>query len=234
MSKRISHSLLDPWMIPYVPRLYRFLRIPNSFPPEGIVLFGHLMAIAGATGMAFSVKYWWGGILGAGGVVGNHISDMVDGTHARHTGQCRNSGELLDHFVDPLSFSYWVIGIALSCHQLGLGIVAVISIYATAVLIGIKAKMMGEFTLARFGATEFKALLAVYGLLMTIVQASSTWVKPEIWATGFLWVFAIIGIIQLILNLSKAAREVNVRGSKPDTSNWQLHDSSDEHSQKPE
>ena len=43
---------------------------------------------------------------------------------------------------------------------------AVICLYATAVLTNIKAKMIGEFTLARFGPTEFKTLLGLDTLLV--------------------------------------------------------------------
>ena len=46
---------------------------------------GHLIAIGGAVGFAFSASYWWGGLLAAAGVAGNHLSDMVDGTQARRT-----------------------------------------------------------------------------------------------------------------------------------------------------
>ena len=61
MSKRISHSLLDPYFAPLVPRLYALLSIPPRFPPEAIVGVGHLLAIAGAFGFAYSVASWWGG-----------------------------------------------------------------------------------------------------------------------------------------------------------------------------
>ncbi|MCH2113926.1 MAG: CDP-alcohol phosphatidyltransferase family protein [Pirellulales bacterium] len=38
----------------------------------------------------------------------NQNCDLLDGTHARAIDQCRNGGELLDHFGDllPFSFSY--------------------------------------------------------------------------------------------------------------------------------
>ncbi|MDP6446124.1 MAG: CDP-alcohol phosphatidyltransferase family protein, partial [Pirellulaceae bacterium] len=188
MSKRVSHgadrkrsqslsarradsSLLDPWIGPALKSVYHVLPIPRWFPPEGIVLTGHLLALAGAVGFAYSTSAWWGGLLLALGVVGNHTADCIDGTHARSTDQCRNGGELLDHFTDPLSFSYWMAGWGIACDRLDLGIAAVICIYATAVLTSIKAKMMGEFTLASFGPTEFKTLLAIFGLVMAALVA---------------------------------------------------------------
>ena len=111
---RVSHSFLDPFIIPWVPRLYHALHIPPRVPPEAIIGAGHLIAIAAAFGFAYSTQWWWAAGVGALGVLGNHLADMVDGTHARRTNQCRNGGELLDHFTDPLSFSYWMIGISVS------------------------------------------------------------------------------------------------------------------------
>ncbi len=220
--KRVSHSLLDPWVIPLVPKLYRLLAIPKRFPPEGIVAVGHLIAIAGAFGLAWSTTYAWAAVVGAAGVGGNHLADMVDGTHARSTGQCRNGGELLDHFTDPLSFCYWMIGIAVSCGRLDMGIAAVVIIYATALLTSIKAKMVGEFTLARFGPTEFKALLCVYALVMAVFVAVDHSAHSVQVARWWLAVLIVIGVVQLVVNIVGAVREVNVHGSAPDTTDWEL------------
>ena len=86
MSARISHSPLDPIIGPAILAAYPTLGIPRWFPPEGIVLFGHGCAIAGAVGFAFSTNTVWGGLLGAAGVAGNHLADCVDGTHAPGNG----------------------------------------------------------------------------------------------------------------------------------------------------
>ena len=102
MGKRISHSFLNPWLGPPLKSLYKVLPIPQRFPPEEFVLIGHLLAILAAVGFAFSTKIWWAGVVAAIEVFGNHTADWLDGTHARSTGQCRNGGELLDHFTDPL------------------------------------------------------------------------------------------------------------------------------------
>ena len=227
MSKRISHSVLDPYLAVPVKRLYRWLPIPRAFPPEGIVITGHVLAITAAIGFAYSTKFWWGGILIALGVAGNHISDCIDGTHARSTNQCRNGGELLDHFLDPLSFSYWVVGMAVSIHRLDLGLAGVITLYATAVLTSIKAKLIGEFTLASFGPTEFKTLLVIYGLLLTVLKKN---LVPGLdTQTAALWwlVFLLgIGIVQLLVNLATAVRDVNRYGEPPDTNEWEATRSS--------
>lgn len=222
MSKRISHSVLDPWLTIPLKNLYRWLPIPKRFPPEGIVFTGHLFAIAAAVGFAYSTEEWWGGVLVAIGVAGNHISDCLDGTHARSTNQCRNGGELLDHFFDPLSFSYWIVGMSVSIGRLDLGLAGVICLYATAVLTSIKAKLIGEFTLASFGPTEFKTLLVLYGLLLTAVTKNL--ISGIDALTAACWWFVIllsIGILQLIINLMTAVRDVNRHGESPDTSEWE-------------
>lgn len=228
MSARVSHSLIDPIVGPRLQALYPHLHIPKRFPPEGIVLLGHLSAIAGAVGLAFSTTTWWGGVLAAAGIVGNHLADCVDGTHARRTGQCRNGGELLDHFTDPLSFAYYLIGIGVACGRLDLALVAVVVLFAMAVLTNIKAKLIGEFTLATFGPTELKALLASTGIAMSIfvISGAGNLLPLPVTATGFLSVafmaLIAIGVVQLPMQLYSAVREVNQKGAEPDTSEWQL------------
>jgi phosphatidylglycerophosphate synthase len=157
---------------------------------------------------------------------------MVDGTHARETGQCRNGGELLDHFVDPLSFSYWMIGIAVSCSRLDMAVAAVLCIYATAVLVSIKAKLIGQFALARLGPTEFKAMLVIYGLAMATVSSQVFGGDEGLAGRVALWALSsliVLGVVQLIVNLIKSIRQVNADGKPPDTTAWQLG-ASDENS----
>ena len=224
MSKRVSHSLLDPVFVPMVPHLYRLLPIPCRLPPEAIVVAGHLIAIGGAFAFAFSTQWWWAGLLAAVAVAGNHLADMIDGTHARTTGQCRNGGELLDHFIDPISFAYWLIGIAVSGKAVALGFSGVIIIFATSVLTNIRTKMTGEFTLARWGPTEFKTLLVLYGAAMAILSATAPPESnmPVLLAQTGLWMFAGVGALQLIVNLARAMRQVNRKGGAVDTSEWQI------------
>ena len=220
MSKRISNSLLDPFYSGFIPKLYKAMRIPRNFPPEGIVLIGHLLALAGGVGFALAGKHAIGGLLVVFGVAGNHIADMVDGTHARATGQCRNGGELLDHFTDPLSFCYWMIGMSVATDLPYVGIICILCIYATAVLTNIRAKITGEFTLAAFGPTEFKTLLALFGafLFVNSLQGSLTGTAM---IGGFLKILAVIGVLQLLVGLRNAVHQVNRSGAKPDTSEWE-------------
>ncbi|MFG0253441.1 MAG: CDP-alcohol phosphatidyltransferase family protein [Phycisphaerales bacterium JB038] len=221
MSKRVSHSLLDPYMVPLVKPLYRALPIPRRFPPEGIIAVGHLLAIAAAFGFALAADYWWGGVLICIGVLGNHLADMVDGTHARATEQCRNGGELLDHFTDPLSFSYWFVGLGIGCGHWWLGTIGVLAIYATAVLTNIKAKMVGEFTLARFGPTEFKVLLALLGMALAILAAAHGETATLVLLIAAIGLDALL-VLQLLVNLATSVVEVNRSGDAPDTSEWEV------------
>lgn len=220
MSKRVSHSLLDPWVGPPIKACYGRLGIPSWFPPEGIVGIGHLSAIVGAIGFALSGRYWQGGVLLALGVAGNHMADCIDGTHARTTGQCRNGGELLDHFTDPLSFAYWIVGWTLAAKMWPMGMAGVIVLFATAVLTNIKAKMMGEFTLATFGPTEFKAGLVLFGVTLAALHFFAPPLIGQIlpWSLS---VAVVLGGIQLITGLVMAVKEVNAHGAPPDTSEWE-------------
>ena len=187
-------------------------------------MIGHLAALAGAIGFACASRWWWGGVLAAAGVVLNHTSDVLDGTHARATNQCRNGSELLDHFVDPLSFSYWVAGMSYAADCLLLGIGGVIVIYAMAVLTNIKSKMVGEFTLARFGPTKFKTLLVLFGLTISTFVGGwrITTDAAQRMTFCFVLVLFLAGLVQLKLSLRRAIREVNAEGAAPDTTEWQI------------
>ena len=225
MRQRISHSLLDPFLTKPLKGLYAQLRIPAWLPPEAIVGCGHLAAIAGAVGFAFSTRYWWGGVLAALGVAANHTCDVLDGTHARATGQCRNGGELLDHFVDPLSFCYWVAGLAYAGDAPWLAALGVGIISATSVLTNIRAKMIGQFTLARFGPTEFKTLLVAFGVFETVMVLAGQ-VECGCAAAAarrFVILMSAAGFLQLVISLVRAVREVNAIGTTPaDTTEWEI------------
>ena len=219
MSKRVSHSLLDPFIGPPIKWLYPRLPIPRWFPPEGIVLTGHLVAALGAIGFAWSTTTTWGGLLAAFGVAGNHFADCIDGTHARSTNQCRNGGELLDHFTDPLSFAYWILGWALAIGQPELGTIGIIVLYATAVLTNIKAKMLGEFTLNTFGPTEFKTGLVLLGVLLAVLVNQKP-ANAHFVAYWSLTVAIVVGAISLVVGVFQSVAEVNRDGAAPDTSEW--------------
>ncbi len=216
---RISHSILDPYLTTPLKAHYPRLPIPRSFPPEGLIAVGHLMAILGGFGFAFSTTTWWGGLLAAVGVAGNHLADIFDGTHARATGQCRHGGELLDHFTDPLSFSYWIVGMAVAIGRLDLGLAGVICLYATALLTSIKAKITGKFELASFGPTEFKTLLVLWGLSHVVICVSATAWLLSVALTGYC-LLLLIGGVQLVTVVVCGVLEVNRNTTKIDTTEW--------------
>lgn len=225
MPQRVSYSLLDPWLTRPLKALYPRLPIPRRLPPEAIVGCGHLAAIAGAISFALSARWPGAGLVAALAVALNHTCDVLDGTHARATGQCRNGGELLDHFVDPLSFAYWAAGLAFSATDYSTrspwwGVAGVIVIYAMAVLTSIRAKMIGEFTLARFGPTEFKALLVIYGLIQGVSGLAGNASTPTV-AFFFVAALVLAGIAQLVFSLWEAVHEVNAQGAAPpDVTEW--------------
>jgi len=221
MATRVSRSILDPYLTVPLKSIYNRLPIPSKFPPEGVVFIGHFLAVLGAFALAYLTTFWWMGLVAAFCVAGNHIADVLDGTHARATGQCRNGGELLDHFVDPLSFSYWMIGLSVAAGRLELGLAAVICIYATAVLTNIKAKLIGEFSLASFGPTEFKTLLATFALAFSsIAPITAGIVNPQTIVLSFLSVLVLVGVLQLAVQLIQAVRDVNTHGTPPDQTEW--------------
>lgn len=211
--------MIDPIIGPRLKSLYPHLHIPCWFPPEGIIAIGHGSAILGAVGFALSTQTWWGGLLAAAGVIGNHIADCIDGTHARATGQCRNGGELLDHFTDPLSFAYWLVGIGIACSSLELALVAVICLFAIAVLTNIKAKLIGEFTLSHFGPTEFKTVLSIFGLVLAALTLAEPGISQQFALIGF-GSLTILGLIQLPIQLIRAVKDVNRPDIAVDKSEW--------------
>ncbi|MEZ5943269.1 MAG: CDP-alcohol phosphatidyltransferase family protein [Planctomycetaceae bacterium] len=216
---RVSHSLLDPYVTTPLKKHYSLLPIPKSFPPEGLIAVGHLMALLGGVGFAYSTTTWWGGLLAAVGVWGNHFADIFDGTHARATGQCRHGGELLDHFTDPLSFTYWIVGMSVAIDRIELGLIGVIVLYATALLTSIKAKITGKFELATFGPTEFKMMLVAWGISHSVMQYFYVDLLPTIAIVGYS-VLLIVGVIQLLSGLVLGVREVNACSVQVDQEEW--------------
>ncbi len=107
--------------VPDRPRSRRGMRRSASRPPSarGHRAGGAPLRGGGGGGLAFSTRFWWGGLLAAAGVAGNHLCDVLDGTHARTTGQCRNGGELLDTSWTAVVRLH-PVRIAVSCGRLDL------------------------------------------------------------------------------------------------------------------
>ena len=103
-----------------------------------------------------------------------------------------------------------------------LGTIGVLAIYATAVLTNIKAKMIGEFTLARIGPTEMKVVLALLGIAMTLLVAYDMTLAGIAMFWSVVMLDAIL-VLQLAVNLVLAVKQVNHQGDTPDTTEWQIN-----------
>lgn len=216
---RLSHSLLDPYLTTPIRQYYPALHLPLRLPPEAIVLTGHTCAIAAALSLAFMPQLWWLGIVAGLFVAGHHLCDIFDGQHARATNQCRHGGELLDHFLDPLSISYLIVGWAFAAGQPLWAMPGVVVVMATAVLTNIKAKLGGTFELPRFGPTEFKTFMAV---LPIAAGVGMLW-QAELTATILGWTLltlTALSIIKLPFDVIAAVRSVNRSKSEVDTTEW--------------
>lgn len=216
---RISHSLLDPYLTTPLRAWYPFLALPKRLPPEAIVIAGHVCGVLAAISLALSPSWSLLAVFAGLFVVGHHLCDIFDGQHARATGQCRHGGELLDHFLDPLSISYLVLGWAWAAGTPALAIPGVLVVMGTAVLTNIKAKLGGAFELSRLGPTEFKAFMAC----MPIAAGIGLTFAPAITQQVLWWTLAAMtaaAVLRLPFELVAAVRDVNRSDKAIDTTEW--------------
>ena len=218
MAARVSRSLLDPVLTQPLRSLYPRLGLPRRLPPEAIVLAGNAAAVGAAVCFALVVGTPWLGLVGAALVAAYHFADVFDGQHARATGQCRNGGELLDHFCDPVSLSCIAAGWAFAADAPLLAVPAVLLIMAKGLLANLTAKLGGDFEVGRFGPTEFKAGLAVLLLAAAVVPAGV--LQPALW-WGFVGVLAVTAV-SFPFELVRSIKAVNRSGVEADTSEWVL------------
>lgn len=220
MSARVSHSLLDPYLTTPIRPWYRWLRLPPRMPPEAIVLTGHAAAIAAAACWGFAGTHPALAFIAAALIVMHHLCDVFDGQHARATGQCRHGGELLDHFCDPLSIAYLILGWAAIAGNVAWAIPGVVIVMATAVLTNIKAKLGGDFELPRFGPTELKTFLAI---LAGLTGWGMTWDADQTRSVlaAILLGVSLIAALRLPFELAAAIRSVNRSTAPVDQSEWQ-------------
>ena len=92
-------------------------------------------------------------------------------------------------------------------------------LFAIAVLTNIKAKLIGEFTLSRFGPTEFKTALTVFGITLAALTVFQTGIAQQTALIAYSGLI-LLGLIQLPIQLIRAVKEVNRSGVKADTSEW--------------
>ena len=114
---------------------------------------------------------------------------------------------------------------SVSFGRLKFGVAGVLVIYCLALLASIKDKMITSFELVRFGPTEFKALLALYGVAMALLvllrDPQVGWGPKPVARTLYCALLA-AGLIQLLFNLIRSIHQVNLHGVAPDTSEWEL------------
>src|SRR5690606_5169961 len=79
--------------------------------------------------------------------------------------------------------------------------------------------IIGEFRLAAFGPTEFKAILALFGPVAAVLHS----VRPDLVTQAallFLAALIAVGLTGLIFQTISAVREVNRSGAAPDATPW--------------
>jgi len=213
---KVTEGIIDRYFFFIAPgeRVYKALHIPKALPPECIVLLGFFFSAAAGIAFSQAENYVYAGLLGSLFVYGNLVSDYMDGRHARATGQCRNGGEILDHFFDPLSFAVIVIGIGSSVNRLDLSIALILGIYGNAALVFQEAMIMGVLTLKKIGPNEARLLFIGYGFLVWWQQSAS-------FGVIFLYFSSALSLGQLAFELIKTVNRVNREGPPPDNTPWQ-------------
>lgn len=217
---KISSSRIDARLVPIVRGFYAAHPIPSRVPPELIVISGHLVALIAGLSLALSTRAWWWGVIGAVCVFLNQITDMLDGTHARATGQCRNSGDLLDHFLDPLSYAYWVIGIGVAADSIALVIPALLLLYSFITLTYILQRMTGELRIPRLGSTEYRFFIVLYGIISALICAilgESVAIRVAFYS---LLAMMISYFLELVLQLRKSIKRVDTEFKLQDVDAW--------------
>jgi len=146
----------------------------------------------------------------------------MDGRHARTTGQCRNGGELLDHFFDPLSFSVIIIGFGVAVNQPYLALLTVLGIYCNVAIVFQEAMIMGTLTLKVIGPNEARVLYMFAGLVQSTVVYSG--LPGHVVPLGMLVVATLLSVVQTIVELYKTVEKVNKYGPEPDNDGWIRHE----------
>ena len=216
-AKRISHSLLDPWVTTPLRSLYPSLRLPRRLPPEAIVMGGNAAAAGAAGCFAVALHSPIAAVVGGLLTLLYHAADVFDGQHARATNQCRNGGELLDHLCDPVSLSLLATAWAYAAGLPLLAIPAVLIVMTNGLLENLKAKLGADFEVGRFGPTEMKFAIATLMLLTAVLPLDAAHLMLA-------WTFRAslaAGAIALPLQVVRAVRVVNASQHRPDVSEWE-------------
>jgi archaetidylinositol phosphate synthase len=192
-------------------------RTPNWVTPNVLTTIGFLGALGVFASYALSASHHALLWLASAGLFINWLGDSLDGTLARYRGIERpRYGFYLDNAIDVPEQLLLALGLALSgIFRIELALLALIVFYMMSILTLIRAKTMGEFTLAYvgLGTTELRILIAAINALVfffppqpfNVLGLSTTYpnVLSTIWIVATLMTF----LISMIEDLRKLAVE---------------------------
>jgi archaetidylinositol phosphate synthase len=213
--RRSNSGILEPLETPTLRWLAA--RTPNWVTPDALTAIGFLGALSAFASYALS----WGHPallwLASAGLFINWLGDSLDGTVARYRGIERpRYGFYLDNAIDVPEQLLLALGLAMSgIFRVELALLGLIAFYMMSILTLIRAKTVGEFTLAYvgLGTTELRLLIAVINTLVfffppqpfSFLGLSTTYpnVLSAIWIVATFITF----LISMIEDLRKLAVE---------------------------
>ena len=192
-------------------------RTPNWVTPDVLTAIGFVGALGVFASYALSAGHpalLW---LASAGLFINWLGDSLDGTVARYRGIERpRYGFYLDNAIDVPEQFLLALGLALSgIFRVELALLALIVFYMMSILTLIRAKTMGEFTLAYvgLGTTELRLLIAGINALVfffppqpfSLLGLSTTY--PNVLSTMWIVATFMTFLISMIEDLRKLAVE---------------------------
>jgi archaetidylinositol phosphate synthase len=206
-------------LAPFETTALRWLavRTPNWVSPNVLTAIGFLGALCVFASYALSRGYpalLW---LASAGLFINWLGDSLDGTLARFRGIERpRYGFYLDNAIDVPEQLLLALGLALSgIFRVELALLGLIAFYMMSILTLIRAKTVGEFTLAYvgLGTTELRLLIAAINTLVfffppqpfSIVGVSTTY--PNVLSATWIGATFMTFLINMIEDLRKLAVE---------------------------
>jgi archaetidylinositol phosphate synthase len=214
-AERSNSGILEPFETPALRWLAA--RTPNWVTPNILTAIGFLGALGVFASYALSggcpALLW----LASVGLFINWLGDSLDGSLARFRAIERpRYGFYLDNAIDVPEQLLLALGLALSgIFRVELALLGLIAFYMMSILTLIRAKTVGEFTLAYvgLGTTELRLLIAVINTLVfffppkpfSILGASTTYpnVLSAVWIGATFMTF----LISMIEDLRKLAVE---------------------------
>jgi archaetidylinositol phosphate synthase len=213
--QRSNSGLLEPFETPALQWLA--IRTPKWVTPDVLTAIGFLGALGVFASYALSADHpalLW---LASAGLFINWLGDSLDGTLARYRGIERpRYGFYLDNAIDVPEQLLLALGLALSgIFRVELALLGLIAFYMMSILTLIRAKTVGEFTLAYvgLGTTELRLLIAVVNTLVFffppqpfgILGVSTTY--PNVLSALWIGATFLTFLISMIEDLRKLAVE---------------------------